>query len=68
MSSLLPHGSGTRKNKEKRAFVEEHLSELEYRTIACSTLKEAVAVERSLKARASDYIFSELRAIHLTST
>jgi hypothetical protein len=63
MSSLLVKGSGTRNNRDKRAFVEKHLSEIEYRTMACGTDKETREVERSLRAQASDYIFSERRVV-----
>lgn len=39
MSSLLPEplGQGTRNNAAKRLYVLEHLDDIEYRTMACST-------------------------------
>jgi len=58
MTSLLPAplGCGTRKNKDKRDFVLEHLSSIEYRTIALAPSKEAKEVEDELRA-SGGYLF-----------
>ena len=53
MSSLLPHplGYGTRNNLEKREYVEQHLSDIEYRTMACEDVRSAKDEERKLRSR-----------------
>lgn len=53
MTSLLsrPEGSGTRGNVEKRAFVGEHLGEIEYRTIAAMDDDEARRLESVRKLK-----------------
>jgi hypothetical protein len=50
MISLLPKplGAGTRKNSKKRKYIKQHLSSIEYRTIACKNKHEAQPVERKL--------------------
>ena len=52
MLSLLPkpYGRGTRNNSRKREYVLENISDIEYRTLACETEGEAVAIERQLLA------------------
>ncbi len=53
MCSLLTRehgGTGTRKNAKKREFGATHLADLEYRTIAFATGKEADDCEQELKA------------------
>ena len=59
MTSLLPAqwGCGTRKNKEKRRYVLEHLGSIEYRTMACATRQEAKECERKLQAQRFGYRF-----------
>ena len=60
MTSLLPAplGEGTRNNVNKRAYVKEHLSDLEYRTFPCLTAQEAQDKERELKRRnGHNYVF-----------
>jgi Nuclease subunit of the excinuclease complex len=59
MSSLLPHphGSGTRRNAEKREYVLRHIAEIEYRTLACSSSAEAADIERELKRSQTAYHF-----------
>ena len=58
MSSLLPasFGAGTRKNARKREYVLTHLANIEYRTKACTSKKEAKNEERALRDKNS-YIF-----------
>ena len=56
MVSLLPGeagGHGTRNNRALRAFVHDHLSDLEYRTVACATRDDALNLERTLKREKS---------------
>lgn len=50
LASLLPTplGRGTRNNLLKREFVLQHLNDIEYRTMACSTRPEAAHLERRL--------------------
>jgi hypothetical protein len=59
MTSLLPPplGNGTRNNDGKRKYIEQHLSEIEYRTLACRSRQEAAEQERSLRANRSKYRF-----------
>jgi hypothetical protein len=58
MTSLHPAGAGTRDNADKRAYVGDHLSEIEYRVIALASRDEARAFERSeLLSRRDQYIF-----------
>ena len=58
MTSLLPKplGEGTRHNAAKRAYVLEHLHDIEYHTAACTTREEAQVLEKELKAN-NNYIF-----------
>ena len=58
MTSLLPRplGQGTRNNDPKREYVERHLGQIEYRTIACQDPGEAKAVEAELRLQ-GDYDF-----------
>ncbi len=58
MTSLLPkpYGAGTRNNADKRKFVLEHLANIEYRTIACTSYTQAKEKERELRTT-NDYIF-----------
>jgi hypothetical protein len=51
MTSLLPRplGAGTRKNSKKRRYILEHLSEIEFRTLACADKRSAVEAQRKLK-------------------
>jgi hypothetical protein len=48
---------GTRNNHEKRDDVLSHLSEIEYRTLACSSAAEARMAERHLKRAGRKYRF-----------
>ena len=51
MTSLLPKshgGAGTRNNSCLREYVAERLAEIEYRTRACATDKEAKRLERRM--------------------
>ena len=59
MTSLLPKplGVGTRNNAAKRAYVLEHLVDIEYRTSAFPTSQEAKVCERKLKSGGGKYIF-----------
>ncbi len=58
MSSLLPAplGAGNRNNARKREYVLTHLANIEYRTKASTSKKEAENEERALRDRNS-YIF-----------
>jgi len=60
MTSLLPapFGHGTRNNSRKRGYIFDHLSNIEYRTLACSTREEAQECERHLIANRTVYTFS----------
>ena len=51
MSSILPAplGQGTRNNADKRQYVLAHLSEVEYRCMACASAEEAKALELARK-------------------
>lgn len=51
MSSLLPKplGQGTRKNEEKRIYVLNHLSHIEYRTVAFFKREHMIKCEYILK-------------------
>jgi hypothetical protein len=57
MSSLLPKplGCGTRNNEHKRQYVLDHLTDIEYRCIACTTRRGAEAIERQFAK--DDYLF-----------
>jgi hypothetical protein len=57
MSSLLAKslGVGTRKSKDKKDDVLEHLDDVEYRTIATASVDEAVAIENVLKKSKQTY-------------
>jgi hypothetical protein len=59
MTSLLPkpYGTGTRNNLQKREYILAHLGELEYRTLACPTRRQAQECERKLKESKSKYEF-----------
>jgi hypothetical protein len=59
MTSLLPKpfGRGTRNNTAKRAYVLEHITNLEYRTCACPTRQDAAVCEGELKANKAEYFF-----------
>jgi hypothetical protein len=58
MTSLHPQGSGTRKNEKKRNFVGEHLSQIEYRTIATESRAAAKEYERrALWSNRDQYYF-----------
>ena len=59
MTSLLPEpfGTGHRSNAGKRAYVLEHLQDIEYRTSPFLTSREARDCERELKL-GNSYIFS----------
>lgn len=50
MTSLLPApiGHGTRNNRALREYVLRNLNHLEYRTTACATKADAVALEKRL--------------------
>jgi len=49
MTSLLPKGSGTRNNTEKREYVLVNLKNVLYRTVACKTERETKIIEKELK-------------------
>ena len=53
MSSLLPApwGAGNRNNVDKRKYVREHLTRIEYRTKACTSDKQSWDEERVLRTR-----------------
>lgn len=57
MTSLLPPplGGGTRNNDAKRAYVKEHLPQIEYRTVALSA-GDAVRIEGQLRS-VNSYLF-----------
>jgi hypothetical protein len=59
MTSLLPapFGAGTRNNQNKRQYVLEHIENIEYRTLACSTAEEAKQRELRLKENRTAYKF-----------
>jgi hypothetical protein len=59
MTSLLPKpfGTGHRSNAGKRAYVLEHLEDIQYRTSTSATVQEAKICERQLKS-SNTYIFS----------
>jgi hypothetical protein len=59
MTSLLPSpfGAGTRNNMDKRAYIFEHLPEIEYQTLTCPTKQDAVLAQRVLKNRKAEYLF-----------
>jgi hypothetical protein len=60
MTSLLPSGeggAGERTNKAKREYVLKHLAQIDYRTCACADRGQAIAVERELLRKASEYLF-----------
>jgi len=59
MTSLLPKplGQGRRDNDKKRTYVLQHIENVEYRTLACTTCENAKARERELKANKLAYIF-----------
>lgn len=59
MSSLLPspYGCGTRNAGDKRDYVLDHIGEIEYRTLACTSREEAAAIERQMLA-AQGYRFN----------
>ena len=61
MSSLLPAplGCGIRNNQEKREYVLVNLTDILYRTKACSTRQEAVAEEAVLRQGRDEYIFPD---------
>lgn len=52
MTSLVPAplGQGTRRNDQKRRYVLENLSELEYRCCPCATEADAQALETRRKS------------------
>jgi hypothetical protein len=51
MTSLLPKplGQGHWSNQAKRDYVQEHLDDIEYRTLACVDIEEAKQVESALE-------------------
>jgi hypothetical protein len=59
MSSLLPYpaGCGSRDNDAKRDYVLQNLANVEYRTLACADVKEAMECELELKRNRAAYIF-----------
>jgi hypothetical protein len=59
MTALLPrpYGCGTRKNQKKREYVLKFINEIEYRTLACTSRREALECERQLKANSLEYEF-----------
>jgi len=52
-----PLGRGTRNNANKRAYIENHLAEIEYRTFACASRQQAVEQECLLAANKGAYMF-----------
>jgi len=58
MSSLLPSGGGERKNEKKKEYVAKHLKDIQYRTIALNSEKEARSFETFVKNQ-EDYVFPE---------
>ena len=61
LTSLLPEpwGCGTRNNASKRADVFSQLGVVEYRTLACGSIAEAIEEEEKLGARRSDYVHQD---------
>ena len=59
MSSLLPAplGAGKRNNKEKRIYVDTHLSDIDYRTKPCVDPDTAKMEEKRLRENRHRYIF-----------
>jgi hypothetical protein len=59
MTSLLPSplGKGTRNNSKKRQHLLEHLSEIEYQTLACEDRAAAVRAEKAMAVHRNDYLF-----------
>ena len=58
MCSLHPLGAGTRNNLEKRAYVGEHLAQIEYRVIPLRSRDDAKDFERrELRSQRDRYIF-----------
>ena len=59
MTSLFSRddgGQGNRNNKDKQQYVQENLTVIEYRTLACDTEENAKKQERQLKSSRS-YVF-----------
>lgn len=58
MTSLLPppHGSGTRKNNRKRAYVLLHIDDVDYRCWACTSSEDLKAIENSARLSCT-YLF-----------
>ena len=56
MTSLIPDGSGMRKNTRKSEYVGDNLNDVEYRTIAFKTEDEAKEFETYVKHQGT-YIF-----------
>ena len=58
MSSLLPPplGSGNRNNAEKRAYVLQHMADIDYRTKACAD-EDTASVEELKLRKAKEYYF-----------
>lgn len=59
LTSILPApvGGGTRNNTGKRQYVLAHLSDIQYRTLACPTPEAATAEENKLRANRAEYIY-----------
>lgn len=59
MTSLLPSpwGTGTRNNLEKRKYLLEYLSEIEYQTLTCADRQSAIEAERIIATRSAEYLF-----------
>jgi hypothetical protein len=60
MASLLPAplGKGTRNNSRKRKYLEAHLAEIEYQTLACADRSAALQAEREIAKNRNDYKFT----------
>jgi hypothetical protein len=58
MTSLLPKGwgCGTRDNQKKRDYVLNQLDKIEYRTLACDTLREARIEEGKLRSQKQVFV------------
>ena len=57
MRSLLPRplGTGVRNNEAKNGYCRVHINDLEYRTMACVSKDETLAVEKGLRANSAKY-------------
>ena len=62
--AVAPWGVGTRNNTEKRQYVQQHYSDIEFRTIACASKHDAKKLKSELKLDRDAYIFPERKTFH----